>query len=101
MLNSKTIYRRILKLHKSKLPPQFKELGDNFVRNEFKLHLKVNDEKVLNEFKHQWILYINQIESQDDGKIGKNIDKKEITKFSDSQREKLQQFKIESMYQNK
>jgi hypothetical protein len=33
------LYRSILKEHQKKLPPMFRELGDNYVREEFKRHM--------------------------------------------------------------
>ena len=37
-----SLYRNIMKLHKKKLPADFRQLGDDYVRNEWKLHKKAS-----------------------------------------------------------
>lgn len=62
MQSVKQLYKMIFRLHKS-LPPDMKELGDKYVRNEFKLHKTASPEHTkifLNEWavsKVKFILY--------------------------------------------
>lgn len=47
------LYRNILKLHKTKLPADLRQLGDEFVKNEWKLH-KNADPQFAKKFLLQW-----------------------------------------------
>ena len=56
------LYRSILKAHKKYLPSiEMKQLGDAYVKSEFKVFKKVNDTKQLHEFHTSWNDYLNHI----------------------------------------
>jgi hypothetical protein len=55
------LYRSILKAHKKHLPPEMKQLGDVYVRSEFKLHKPVKQSKQLDEFFTSWEDYLGHI----------------------------------------
>ena len=56
------LYRSILKAHKKHLPSsEMKQLGDAYVKSEFKVFKKVHDTKQLNEFYNSWNDYLNHI----------------------------------------
>ncbi len=44
MLN---LYRSIVRLHRKKLPPALRTMGDTYVRHEFDLHKKANLTQVI------------------------------------------------------
>jgi hypothetical protein len=41
-------------LHQRQLPPEFRQIGDEFVRSEFRQHKNITDEKILNNFFNEW-----------------------------------------------
>lgn len=48
------LYKAILKAHRVKLPSALRELGDTYVRDEFKRH-KTAQPEFLNSFFTQWL----------------------------------------------
>lgn len=54
------LYRRILRAHKS-LPPAQKELGDLYVRDEFKAHKSTDNPLYIVGFLTSWQEYLNMI----------------------------------------
>lgn len=104
------LYKSILKLHRG-LPTEIKELGDNYVRDEFRRHknLKESDDQLkvfmwyddnpknlhdlmygftLREWTEYAINLANQLSVkniQKDDKIGKNLQVEELDKFSGEQ----------------
>ena len=55
------LYRGILRAHKRHLPFEMRQLGDAYVKSEFKLHKSVTKAEQLDEFKTAWELYLDQI----------------------------------------
>ena len=56
------LYRSILKAHKKHLPNiEMKQLGDAYVKSEFKVFKTVKDTKQLDEFYTSWNEYLNHI----------------------------------------
>lgn len=49
-----TLYRGILKAHKSHLPAEMRALGDSYVKAEFKLHKNVENSSQLDAFFVGW-----------------------------------------------
>ncbi|KAI8867553.1 ACN9-domain-containing protein, partial [Ramicandelaber brevisporus] len=84
------LLRRLLRLHR-RLPSFERQLGDSYVKHEFRLHRKVPDDKFLSQFYKQWESYADMLEATagingsqgDDHKIGQNLDKNIINKMSD------------------
>jgi Complex1_LYR-like len=56
-----SLYRNILKAHKRHLPYEMKELGDSYVKSEFKLFKKVTDQGQLDQFYSAWNQYLDQM----------------------------------------
>lgn len=64
------LYRRILRLHRAKLPPDMRPLGDSYVTDEFRRHKDAKEEFV-SKFLIEWKHYADQLEHQPDlGKHG-------------------------------
>ena len=54
---ARTLYRRILALHR-RLPLEQKALGDQYVKAEFRRHINVSKEQAL-EFLQEWEVKLN------------------------------------------
>merc|ERR1712195_205335 len=57
------LYRRILRLHRWKLPQEMRHLGDSYVKEEFRLHRTANATQV-EVFMQEWQNYAGQLDSQ-------------------------------------
>ena len=55
------LYRQILRAHKKHLPSDMKNLGDSYVKSEFKLHKTVQNAAQLDSFFVAWDQYLSQI----------------------------------------
>lgn len=54
-----SLYRGIRRMHRAKLPGQLREVGDSYVRAEFRAHIKANTtERQWSEFLTQWHGYM-------------------------------------------
>lgn len=56
------LYRRVLRAHRYKLPREAREIGDKYVKNEFRLHRDVTKPEQLAEFLSEWLIYTNLLE---------------------------------------
>ncbi|KAK3838780.1 MAG: hypothetical protein JOS17DRAFT_731257 [Linnemannia elongata] len=56
-----TLYRQILRAHRTHLPPQFRILGDGYVKAEFHRHKSVDNPLYIVGFIEQWTEYLNHI----------------------------------------
>ncbi|KAG7350824.1 complex 1 LYR family protein [Nitzschia inconspicua] len=56
-----SLYRSIRKAHRRYLPYEMKELGDSYVKSEFKLFKKVTDPAQLDQFYKGWNQYVDQL----------------------------------------
>ncbi|KAF9108662.1 acetate non-utilizing protein 9 [Mortierella sp. AM989] len=56
-----TLYRQILRAHRVHLPPQFRILGDSYVKAEFHRHKDVDNPLYIVGFLEQWQDYLNHI----------------------------------------
>lgn len=54
------LYRSLLKAHRNYLPREMRQLGDSYVKSEFKLHKNAKPEH-LEGFFQEWEKYLNQI----------------------------------------
>jgi hypothetical protein len=89
------LYRAILKAHSTKLPSDLKVLGNAYVRNEFKLHKKVESTKELQKFFTAWDYYLDEINKRT-SIFGKDLEKEEQSSLTEEQHEKLQELKKEA-----
>ncbi|KZF24351.1 ACN9-domain-containing protein [Xylona heveae TC161] len=77
------LYRRLLRAHRHKLPPEMRLLGDQYVKSEFRAHRSVDNPVHIIGFLTEWQLYAQQLEGEawkDD-----KLDKAKIDKMSDQQ----------------
>ncbi|KAK3843091.1 MAG: hypothetical protein J3R72DRAFT_367364 [Linnemannia gamsii] len=58
-----TLYRQILRAHRTHLPPQFRILGDGYVKAEFHRHKTVDNPLYIVGFIEQWTEYLDHIVS--------------------------------------
>ncbi|KAF9093789.1 acetate non-utilizing protein 9 [Mortierella sp. GBA35] len=58
-----TLYRQILRAHRTHLPPQFRILGDGYVKAEFHRHKTVDNPLYIVGFLEQWTDYLNHVVS--------------------------------------
>eukprot|EP00943_MAST-04B_sp_MAST-4B-sp1_P005881 g5881.t1 len=100
------LYRRILRLHRKKLPFQMKEMGDKYVKEEFRQHKDASQEFVV-QFMDQWEQYAQMLEQQkkidnnsNDGDnvatIGRHLTKEEWDGLSQDQKQQLAKVQAES-----
>jgi hypothetical protein len=76
------LYRSILLLHKQKLPSNMRNLGDSYVREEFKRHQDANAENV-KLFVTEWSKYREMLQGQSSS-FGTPIDGFDRRQFIDS-----------------
>lgn len=94
---AKSLYRSILKAHRSKLPHDLRDFGDMYVRNEFNLHKKVTAVENLNQFYKSWEDYLKSLEPQTkEAKFGRDLTEKEKVILTKDQQDKLDELLRES-----
>ena len=87
------LYSRILRLHRTKLPPEMRFLGDAYVRDEFKKHKSANPQ-FLKQFFNEWEQYVTMFEqSKDQKSLGKDIDPSLVDMMTDEQKVQLHALK--------
>ena len=59
------LYRKIMKLHLKKMPEELRNLGDLYVKQEFRLHLDKSDEAQMAKFMLGWEGYHDQMKAID------------------------------------
>ncbi|KAF2198971.1 ACN9-domain-containing protein [Delitschia confertaspora ATCC 74209] len=77
------LYRRILRTHRKKLPPQERLLGDEYVKAEFRAHQKIDNPVHIIGFLSEWQKYAQMLEG--DTWKGEKFDKQKLDKLSDQQ----------------
>ncbi|KAL2003698.1 hypothetical protein VTN02DRAFT_2729 [Thermoascus thermophilus] len=77
------LYRRILRVHRKKLPPEMRLLGDEYVKSEFRAHRNVENPIHIVGFLTEWQLYAQKLEG--DSWRGEKLDKAKLDKMSDQQ----------------
>ncbi|RAK73013.1 succinate dehydrogenase assembly factor 3, partial [Aspergillus fijiensis CBS 313.89] len=77
------LYRRILRVHRKKLDPQMRLLGDSYVQSEFRAHRNVENPLHIIGFLTEWQLYAQKLEG--DAWIGEKLDKGKLDKMIDQQ----------------
>ncbi|KAL1953057.1 hypothetical protein VTO42DRAFT_3729 [Malbranchea cinnamomea] len=77
------LYRRLLRLHRKKLPPDLRLLGDEYVKSEFRAHRNVENPIHIVGFLSEWQLYAQKLEG--DSWVGEKLDKAKLDKMSDQQ----------------
>ncbi|EQL38036.1 hypothetical protein RJ035_003401 [Blastomyces gilchristii] len=77
------LYRRLLRVHRKKLPKDMRLLGDEYVKSEFRAHRNVDNPIHIVGFLTEWQLYAQKLEG--DAWQGEKLDKAKIDKMSDQQ----------------
>ncbi|KAL1919588.1 uncharacterized protein VTP21DRAFT_1519 [Calcarisporiella thermophila] len=92
-----TLYRRILRLHRQ-LPPEFRYMGDGYVKDEFRRHRDVTNPLHIYSFLSHWLEYAQMLEAQvrEGSFLGSKIDPEVIEKLSDEQVGQLWELKQET-----
>ena len=78
------LYRSILREHKNRLPVEMRILGDEYVRNEFKLHKTASEEQV-QKFSVAWNNYLRTLRKQS-SRYGRDLDEMTKENLSDEQK---------------
>mmetsp|Transcript_16555 Transcript_16555/g.24423 ORF Transcript_16555/g.24423 Transcript_16555/m.24423 type:complete len:123 (+) Transcript_16555:181-549(+) len=60
-LAAKGLYRLILRAHERHLPPKMRNLGDTYVKAEFRLHRNASQSEHIQSFMNEWNHYLQQI----------------------------------------
>lgn len=89
------LYYLIKKAHVQSLPPKMRELGDRFVKQEFRAHLQNNEPKYMQGFVEKWIEYYQQLSQIKDPKdMGRDLDPQTLqSRFTAEQREALEKIR--------
>ncbi|GAB1203129.1 hypothetical protein APSETT445_001755 [Aspergillus pseudonomiae] len=77
------LYRRILRVHRKKLDPEMRILGDSYLKSEFRAHRSVENPLHIIGFLTEWQLYAQKLEG--DTWVGEKLDKNKLDKMSDQQ----------------
>ncbi|OAX78748.1 acetate non-utilizing protein 9, mitochondrial [Emergomyces africanus] len=77
------LYRRLLRVHRTKLPKDMRLLGDEYVKSEFRAHRNVDNPIHIVGFLTEWQLYAQKLEG--DTWRGEKLDKAKLDKMSDQQ----------------
>jgi hypothetical protein len=89
------LYRDILKEHRKKLPSMMQELGDSYVRNEWKLHKQTTPASV-KIFLREWENYLITLRAQKQV-VGANIKQEKLSNLSEEQKRQLEKLKKEAI----
>lgn len=100
------LYKALLRSHKICLPVLMRELGDSYVREEFKRHKNASPE-YLQSFFEQWLNYLQQMKQLHTNnhnnnnqininKIGNNLSPKQLQWLNNEQLQQLYQLKLET-----
>jgi hypothetical protein len=92
------LYKNILRIHQKKLSYQLKLLGDQYVRNEWKLHKNLSNPLLINQFISKWNEYFNILQSQsieNNNVIGIELKEEQILSLNKDQKETLELLKNE------
>ncbi len=93
-----SLYSRILRAHRSKLPFHLRELGDRYVKDEFNKHKKA-DKKWLIGFIDSWKKYVTMLDQQSvasESGIGRALAPDEIKGLTDEQKNQLASLRWEA-----
>ena len=88
------LYKDILRTHKQRLPFDLRKLGDDYVRNEWKLHTKAKG-NILNQFLAKWNEYLHLIKQQHSN-FGRDLSTDQKAKLSQNQQHQLETLKHEA-----
>ena len=106
------LYRRVLRLHRQKLPAVQRAVGDEYVKKEFRAHQSLPDDSEFQRpFAEAWDDYCAQLESfkplegskgwskdaiREEMRLGRDMSPEDMAALSDEQREQLGRLKSEA-----
>ena len=99
-----SLYRSLLRLH-SKLPPEMQQLGNSYVRSEFRQHQNITDPNQIQQFVTEWTRYQHHIMTQQQQQqqsqlpstnYGQSLSNDDIVQFNDEQQNQLNQLQKEA-----
>jgi len=94
-------YRNILLLHR-KLPEEFQNLGNNYVKEEFKKHhyptIPNFSAAHYTTFLSQWQTYLELMSQPETQLYGRNLQPEELQKMSKQQRETINEYQTNFIY---
>lgn len=90
------MHRNILREHKL-LPKKMQDIGNSYVKNEFKLHQNTKNEEHIKQFMNNWNKYLQDLQNRrlNDKKFGAMLDEDLKSKLNSEQAEKLEHLKNE------
>lgn len=95
------LYRHVLRLHRDKLPPTKRALGDAYVKKEFRDHRSAKPEFVRG-FLKAWEAYASDLERAPDAKsVGRDLPAKLVSDMSLEQKNMLAKLEREARRANK
>ena len=90
------LYRRILQLHRAKLPQDMRKLGDAYVRKEWRDH-KTAASSYVPLFLEAWTQYADDLQRAKDVKqVGRDLNPKVVSEMTDEQRMMLAKLEREA-----
>eukprot|EP00408_Alexandrium_pacificum_P016857 CAMPEP_0171187134 /NCGR_PEP_ID=MMETSP0790-20130122/17164_1 /TAXON_ID=2925 /ORGANISM="Alexandrium catenella, Strain OF101" /LENGTH=105 /DNA_ID=CAMNT_0011652185 /DNA_START=97 /DNA_END=414 /DNA_ORIENTATION=+ len=89
MAEGRTLFRSIMRLHRTKLPVPMRSLGDAYVRREFRLHYEPGVKEAHRAmFLGEWHGYAQTIGGQQDV-VGQELSAEQRGKLNDEQKKQL------------
>eukprot|EP00959_Pyramimonas_sp_CCMP1952_P424911 8900050-Pyramimonas_sp.AAC.1 len=85
-----SLYREILRTHRTDLPPPMRALGDRYARDEFRRHKEGNTTEVQwREFHSEWQKYLLQIKGVNHEPVTGELTDDVFEKMTDEQKQQL------------
>lgn len=88
-----SLYRRLLRLHRQKLTPTKRKLGDAYLKKEFRDHRSAKPEFVRG-FIDEWSRYAEELEKR--GDVGKDLAQDVLSRMSPEQKMMLTKLRQET-----
>ena len=95
------LYKSVLRLQRG-LPRALQETGTPFIRDEWRRHRDVREEKLASDFLHEWSEYCRVLSRQLSlagivrGQIGRHLSVEEVERLSDELAGQLYELKLET-----
>lgn len=84
------LYRRLLRVHRNVLSYEMRSLGDNYLKDEFKRHKKIENPLQIVGFLGQWKVYLDELEESAMSNAGKSEGDKK--RFFEGRKLEVEQF---------
>lgn len=91
-----SMYRQLLRVHRAKLPGPLRSIGDSYVQEEFRRHLRgKTTPQQWQEFGAQWGDYLAMMQGKPSGISTPEVEMDVLGQLSPQQRQQLSQLKAE------